>query len=327
MKFPTQGLYRQISLGVILSILLSMVNLTPTNAALSDSPTLWTNFNWAAYTYRGQIISDHESSSDPSNGGAAVQPKSIDVASCSPDAVGDPGVQESAYISFYDGGTAYDGNPASTTHLDDYVGFRMRLDDDPRDSGANGFDQYHWNFLIDIDDDGYKEFVVDVDGNASGSGVDGVWLLYNNNDTQIVSASSTADRKKFKINGDELDVWYAGDGSADSHTRVIEDTSVSCTGDNDFWLDVQIPLQAFDDAGGNQLILPDTPVRLFYSTSASNTDPLQKDWMHDPDNQTGGYTSGDPVTFGDTYSGDGGVEPLPDPPSISKNFSPDPIGA
>ena len=54
--------------------------------------------------------------------------------------------------------------------------------------------------------------------------------------------------------------------------------------------------QAIND-GMAQLIFPATPVRIFYSTSASNTDPLQKDWMMDPEaiGGDGGGTSHRPA--------------------------------
>ena len=58
-------------------------------AGFTDTPTAWTNFEdpngyTIPYTYNGQPVRDHEGSSDPTNGGSAVSPSNIDLASGSP---------------------------------------------------------------------------------------------------------------------------------------------------------------------------------------------------------------------------------------------------
>ncbi len=48
---------------------------------------------------------------------------------------------------------------------DAYVAFRLRLDGDPLESGQQkGYRSGHWYILIDIDNDDYKEFAIDLDG-------------------------------------------------------------------------------------------------------------------------------------------------------------------
>ena len=281
----------------------------PANAALDDLPTDWSNFTYVNYTYLGGDVIDFESSSDPSNGGAAVSPASLDIASCSPDGA-NPGGESSTRIAYYD----VDGDPA--TLGDAYMSFGIRIDGDPLNSGQQrGYVNNHWNILIDIDNDGYKEFVIDIDGNFTGSQADRFFLHYNDLDTQAVDPDDSA---PFDPGKDTLDEWYAsgpgatGDASTYNNTRT---TVSSCGPDTDYWLDVQVPLTALND-GTTQLVFPSTPVRIFYSTSASNTDPLQKDWMMDPGGLGGGgFVLTDPIIFGDIYSGTGGVQPLNNPPT------------
>ncbi len=65
-----------------------------------------------------------------------------------------------------------------------------------------------------------------------------------------------------------------------------------------------MPLIAFKNLSGDQLIYPDTPLAMFYSTARSNSDPLQKDLMMDP-----GTTEplNNPITFGDVLTFGGGA--------------------
>lgn len=274
----------------------------PARAALTDPVVSWSNFSFGTYTYLGQAITDDESSSDPSNGGTGVQPKAVDIASCSPDG-STPGPAPSVQVAYYDA----DGSPSTIN--DAHLAFRMRLADTPIEGGQQrGYTSAHWCVLICIDNDGYKEFVIDLDGTMNSQGPDRFYLLYNNLNTQEVNARSSSQRAASDIpGGDELGIWYAagpgatGDAATYNHTRVVQDTSALCNGSYEYWLDLQIPLSAFN-VSGNQLITPYTPIRFFYSTSTSNTNPLQKDWMMDPNNQGGSnFVVTDPITFGDWY--------------------------
>lgn len=58
---------------------------------------------------------------------------------------------------------------------------------------------------------------------------------------------------------------------------------------------MQIPMTAFNDLNGNQVLFPDSPVAFVFSTGASNQNPLQKDFMQDLDF----LTLADPITCGD----------------------------
>ena len=67
-------------------------------------------------------------------------------------------------------------------------------------------------------------------------------------------------------------------------------------GTGDYWIEMQIPMTAFVDLNGNQVLYPDSPVAFVFSTGASNQNPLQKDFMQDLDF----LSLADPITFGDT---------------------------
>jgi len=271
-----------IALLLILTMLplSTIINTHPVFAALTDTVVPWANFNFIPITYGGTPVYDYEGASDPSNGGTAVQPATADISSCS--ANGSlPGTQPSFLVAYYDNSTP--GN-----YADDYIAFRIRLNDDPTETGlARGYQSGHWEILIDIDNDNYKEFVIDLDGSVNSQNPDRVYLLYNNNDSQLVTGRSAAQRAaNDTLGGDEIGVWYAsgpgatGNAQTYNHTRVLTATP-SCFGGNEYWLDIQLPLSAFT-TGGPQLLTPDTPSGFFASTSASIINPLQKDWMRTP---------------------------------------------
>ncbi len=286
---------RTISYLVLLFLLI-----TPAvKAELTSVPTDWNNFTFNPYTLNGQSIYDHQTSADPTNGGAAVQPDSIDIASCSQGG-GSPGSEESVLIAFYDA----DGNPGTIN--DAWIAFRLRLAADPTESGKGGvgYKSAHWDFLIDVDNDGYKEFVIDVDGGYASSAIDVLKVYYNNSNVQTIDP----------VNDLVTSFYAAGRGAtgteaSNSHVRAVEDTLNSCGRSNNYWIDVQIPFSAFN-ISGTQHIDTTSAVRVFYSTSASNSDPLQKDWMtSNGDNSSGGCGTG--TAFGDYFSGTtGGVVPL-----------------
>ncbi|MBM4463362.1 MAG: hypothetical protein FJ012_08510, partial [Chloroflexi bacterium] len=265
-------------LPVILVLILSAVLVAlpkgSVQAGLTDLPTPWTNFTWQPYLYNGNPVYDHESSADPSNGGTAVSPDQIDIAS---GATGlGPGTQPSVLLAYYDGGT-----PGDATYTDDFYGFRVRLNGDPQHGPSGGYISRHWCVLMDIDGDNYKEFVIDLAGDFSGSNPDRLYVFYNNDPVNTMNPAT-----------DEVAVFLAANNSHSpqtyNHTRVV----IPATGGadpNEVWLDVQIPITALKNKSGVQQVYPSTLVRLFWSTSASNTDPLQKDWMLAP------FSFGDPL--------------------------------
>lgn len=263
--------------GILLSFLFTMIPSSGVQAALTDTPVAWGNFSFVPYTCSGQPIYDFEGSQDPTNGGTAVQPDEVDYSSCSANGYL-PGSQPSAQIAYYD----IDSNYATVN--DAYVAFRLRLDGDPVESGQQkGYRSGHWYILIDIDNDDYKEFAIDLDGAVNSQDPDRLYLLYNNNNSNLLNARSEAQRQASDVlGGNEIDIWYAsGPGAAgvaqsNNHTRVSTATG-SCSGGSEYWLDIQLPMTAFN-VSGEQLLSRTTPAKFFFSTSASVTDPLQKDW-------------------------------------------------
>lgn len=260
---------------VLKAFLLSTIPM-PAEAALAEAPINWSNFGFVPFTYNGAVIYDYESSSDPSRGTGGVSPPHIDISSCSPDGYL-PGTQPSFMWSYYDAGTP-------TVTADDHLALRIRLNGTPLEQSKVGLASGHWFTLIDIDNDGYKEFAIDVDGTVGSNQPDRVYLLYNDLPTNSVTARSGAQRSQSDtLSGDEINLWYAagpaatGIAQVNNHVRVTTATP-ACYGGNEFWLDVQLPISAFK-VGGVQKLDPATPARFFVSTSASAADPMQKDWV------------------------------------------------
>jgi hypothetical protein len=277
---------------IVLTVLL--LSNVPAGADLNDCAVGWDSFaNFpgfiSEYTYQGQIVADEETSADTSHGPAAVPPDQTDLASGSPSNY--PGPEATSFFGYYNGGTPYDPNDPNTME-DDYILFRMRVEGDPNQGAA--FDSKHWNVLFDVDADGYKEYWVDLNGSvASGNNnPDHLQILYDNNSRQDIPDSDVARVERFTA-------YYDPDGDAScpagspglSHTRVIDIGD----GTGDYWIEMQVPMTAFNDGAGNQILFPNSPVAFVFSTGASNQDPLQKDWMHDLDF----LTLSDPITFGD----------------------------
>ncbi len=246
-------------------------------AALTDTPVDWSNFSFVPYLSGGQPIYDYEGPKDPTNGGTAVQPDEIDYSSCSSNGYF-PGNQPSVQIAYYDADSDY------STVNDAHVAFRLRLNGNPVEGGQQkGYRSGNWYVLIDIDNDDYKEFAIDLDGAVYSQNPDRLYLLYNNNNSNILNARTDAQRQASDVlGGDEIGIWYASGPGAGGIEQVNNHTRVSpaagaCSGGTEYWLDIQLPMAAFN-VGGNQLLAPSIPAKFFFSSSASVTDPLQKDW-------------------------------------------------
>jgi hypothetical protein len=275
-------------------VLAGLLCLSPDSlmAALTDCATSWSNFNnpgfISEYTSQGQIIADEETSADSSHGPAAVTPSWTDLASGSPGSY--PGPEATSYFGYYNGGTVYDPNDPATME-DDYILFRMRVEGDP--STGPAFDSKHWNVLFDVDGDGYKEYWVDLDGSvASGNKPDNLKILYDNTNRQDIPNPDAAQVEVFTAyNTADNDPSCGGSSPGLSHTRVIATND----GTGDYWIEMQIPMTAFNDGMGNQVVYPDSPIAFVFSTGASNQDPLQKDFMQD----LNFLSLADPITFGD----------------------------
>ncbi len=245
-------------------------------ATLLNPPVSWANFTFYPVTFNGAVVHDYESSADPSRGSGAVQPEEVDISSCSPNGYL-PGNQPSFLYAYYNAGTPL-------TSADDHIAFRMRLNGNPLETSQIGLRSGHWYILIDIDNDGYKEFAIDIDGTVGSNRADRIYLLYNDLPTNNVTPRPGAQRSASDVlGGDEIGVWYAagpaaiGYAQTYNHLRVVTATP-TCYGGNEYWLDVQLPISAFK-VGNQQKLDNTTPARFLISTSASAVDPLQKDWM------------------------------------------------
>jgi len=207
----------------------------------ADAPTSWPSFT--PYLVNGSPVYDDEKiggHDDPSNGGTAVSPSNVDIASGATFSGSNPGTQASVFVNF-------DGT--------DFLFFRTRLAGDPFSPGSSS---RHWDVLLDTDKDGFKEFVIDLDHNSDVLGV------YSNDlSTNTYNPATDA-------------IWTVTSAETSGYVRsTLEDYGTASDSDNQYYLDFAIPVTAF---GAIPLAtLKDS--NLFFSTSASNTDPLQKDWM------------------------------------------------
>ena len=276
---------------------------TPARADFSSCATSWSNFTGpdgfvAEYTYQGRQIRDHETSGDPSNGGTGVSPTEIDLASGSSGL--NPGPYSTVAFGYYDGGTAWNPDDPATMN-DDYILFRWRLGQSPV-TGKSDFISRHFNVLFDTDADGYKDYWVDVNGSYQSSGnTDQLQILYDDQNRQDVPDPAGARVAEFSASAATLAGTCGGVAGSPgrSHTRVVNAPDYAST--SEVLLEVQVPLSAFKDRQGNQVVFPDSPVAFAYTTSASATDPLQKDFMMD----LKFLTLADPIVFGDIVTPSG----------------------
>jgi hypothetical protein len=281
----------------------------PVRADWDSCATDWDNFFSRPegfvtdYTYRGENIRDFETSADPSHGPAAVPPSQTDLASGSP--ADYPGAYTTPAFGYYNGGTVWDQNDPATL-LDDYIFFRIRVQGDPV-AQQGDFTSYHWNILLDVDGDGYKEFWVDLEGSCSGnacnpptSGTDRLNILYDNQNRQDIPDPDDPGVRVDYFSASSL-VLASGSCPAGSPGQSMTRVTATNDGTGDYWIDVQVPMWAFRDSDGNQVLYPDSPVAFVYSTSASNTNPLQKDFMMDLEF----LSLADPIQFGDTVTPSG----------------------
>ncbi|PXF56249.1 MAG: hypothetical protein C4B58_14165 [Deltaproteobacteria bacterium] len=250
--------------------------------------------SWTAYTSLGSDLIDPMkgcgNSKDPSNGGAAVAPACIDVFNgCSkPTQLGLPSV----YV-YYDSSA-------------EVLFFRMRMAGDPSETG--GLAQYTWNAILDVDGDGWKEFIVELDG---GSNVLNVY--YGNTNQQEIKTESCSTDTDGRVYQESLEL----------NTNVRVTFVGSAEG---YFLDFQVPLSAFDNCSGTQILSTTSPYSLSFSTSATSQNLTQKDYVNSGD----AYTMNDNTLMpgGDLYSPSGGTTQDPSVTRISHtcgegaNYSP-----
>ncbi|GEM_PF-2254732 len=228
--------------GTITGITNDVTNFGSLSQAISTSITWPTT--WDPYLVNGLPIYDDEKiggHDDPSSGGTSVSPESIDIASGAVFSGSNPGTEPSVLLRT-------DADP-------NYIFYRIRLADDPFSTGGGS---RHWDILLDIDNDGYKEYVIDMDHNGD------VFGVYYNNDNSN-EYDPTLD-----------DVWTVSSPVSAGYVRSVpEDYGTASPSDDQYYIDFAVPTSVF----GSDLASVLAAEAVFYSTSASNTDPLQKDYM------------------------------------------------
>ncbi len=270
-------------------------------ATLNTQPVGWPSetigaSGWTAYTQIGTPIRDKTAADgDPSTGGTTPQ-QDTDISR------GDSPYYPSALYAF-----------DSTTGVFFY---RIRVNSCPLTNsalsggtytGGDPWDNVTWNLLIDTDGDGYKEFTVVLDGDSGGKtnsdigaaagskDGDDLKIYYNNSPGQLVTAE-TVSNDQVVAPGDL--VWWGNAGTKSAsvpaslydgatwdfgRTRCVYHTASNATWGAGWFVDFQFPISALTDAwnsgnGGRQIVGVNTPISFGYSTSNSNSNPLQKDF-------------------------------------------------
>ena len=255
-------------------------------------PGSWpTDLQWIPYTNNGTNVSDVEGGSGGDSSTGGTNP------SGSVDIVADYGPAVSWYS---DGINLY---------------FRMQLNSSPLQATGNSkpFTSATWNILLDTDGDGFKEFVVHIDGTGGGQTTpDDIVVIYNDSPTQafiVTGASDAIWRQDSADNPSDTGSQFI-DGEPGSNASAWDIDAPAGGPDYDFtrsrlidvngsvtYLDFQVPLSSLDAAArGGPTFTTTTPFAMGFSTSNSNTDPVQKDLAYAGD-FTAVATS--PIPFGD----------------------------
>lgn len=215
-------------------------------AALAQSyPAAWpSDAAFADCTKLASSIRDlRTDANDLTTGGTGVNPDSVDA---------------------YDGGARNSAGTLTTVYYyydsaNEVLFFRMRLLGDPRQSG--GLSNGTWDVIFDTDGDGWKEFFIEVNGNSS---PDFINVYYGDVDQQdIPNGFTCATNGQGKVWSQEITLG--------THVRVTPITG------GGFFLDYQVPLSAFKDCSGTQLLSANTPVLFIFTTSQTTQNPIQKD--------------------------------------------------
>lgn len=213
--------------------------------------------------------------------------------------------------------------------------FRLRLAGSPLQLAAPGppLKAATWNILVDTDGDGYKEFVALLDGTDGSSGPDDLIVLYGNTASQTLSTAQEVWRQDTAGTDDGIDGAEGGialwDIDGDPYVwdlrrlRIIQIDSSLPPGDegSEYFLDVQIPLTAFDaSAVGGPALSSTIPIALTATTSSSFSDPLQFDLLF-----AGEFALADvPLPMGDQTAG-GTLFQTPTVTSVTATACPAPV--
>jgi uncharacterized repeat protein (TIGR01451 family) len=267
------------------------------------------------YTSEGNLQADLSGPGDSSKGPAAFAPHENFSS-------GNPDGSNSSLNYYADGSVLY---------------FRVRLASNPLELIGKGkvFQSTRWNILLDVDGDGYKEYTVQIDGATANTFVtepDNFAVYYNNNNSQTISpASDKLWEQDVAGPSDGLDGGLVIDLDADSRiwdfgrTRVVQINTGLPAGDagSEYFLDIQVPLQAFDASGLGGPVLAGTDCfGLAATTSNSTFDPTQQDLIY-PGNFP--MAPGARLTFGDVSCPDGSIKTPPLVKSIAITPCPAPV--
>lgn len=249
--------------------------------ALATYPAPWPG-SWVPYAYDGSGLNDSSSTGaqDPSKGNAA------------------PG----GSIEIMQGGTTTPDNASAYWYYDssnDVVFFRLRVDQDPF-KGTQELDQGIWDILLDIDGDGYKELMVELDGKGPGGTADNaaeaLRVYYDNASSQVSSTTACS--------GGSPSAGIVYSRNPYSGGQIWQSVAVG----SDFYLDFQVERSQLKNCSGTQLVTATTPIALGYATSDAQADPTQKDLTF---NGTFGTTPGSTLPFGDPITWNAGSTQTP----------------
>ena len=255
-------------------------------------PGSWpTDLQWIPYTNNGTNVSDVEGGSGGDSSTGGTNPSGV------VDIVADYGPA----VSWYSDGTN--------------LFFRMQLYSSPLQATGNSkpFTSATWNILLDTDGDGFKEFVVHIDATGGNQNTpDDIVVIYNDSPTQafIVTGASDAIWRQDSADNPTDTGSQTVDGEPGNNASAWDVDSPAGGPDYDFtrsrlidvngsvtYLDFQVPLSSLDAAArGGPTFTTTTPFAMGFSTSNSNTDPVQKDLAYAGD-FTAVATS--PIPFGD----------------------------
>jgi len=217
-------------------------------------PAPWPS-TWTAYTAQGTAIQDLSDPGGDGTYGVSATPAAVDFFN------GTSGNLPTVYY-------AYD-----STNQVFFV--RMRMRDDPyKTTGNQGpWVEYAWHIVFDLTGDGYKDFVFILDGKSGTqqSPYDDIEAYYH----------PLARRQDFNSDpcasgGDLVWIHDATDGSACCDFKYSRRDDESGTGGG-YLVDVQIPLTAFVNCSGQQILTETTPFMLIFTTSTQNNNPTAKD--------------------------------------------------